>query len=110
MLVTLLRAYHREVEKGVSPTVFDVFEDMDELTGHYIRLKYYMRRLEFGLPQEYWQEIYEYCMQTKVSDYLIFQILSNNIFYKEEMCRNLSTLFVLIEGADSIRAGVYAKR
>ncbi len=109
MLVTLLRAYHREIEKGVSPTVFDVFQDMDELTGHYIRLKYYMRRLEFGLPQEYWQEIYEYCMQTKVSDYLIFQILSNNIFFKEELCRNLSTLFVLIEGADSIRARVYTQ-
>ena len=109
MLVTLLNAYHREVERGVSPTVFDMFREPEELTQHYIRLKYYMRRLEFGLPQEYWREIYDYCIQTKVSDYLIFQILSNNIFYKEELCRNLSMMFALKEGAESVRATVYAQ-
>lgn len=109
ILLILIHVFRREVEKNVSPTVFDLSLNADELMEHYVRLKLYLRRLEFGLPVQYWNEVYEYCKNTGVSDYLIFQILRNNIFYKEELCRNLSQIFAREEGEESVRARLYAQ-
>lgn len=53
-------------------------------------------------------EVYEYFKRTGVSDYMILYLLQNNIFYKEECCRNLSVLFTKMEGADSMRARLFA--
>ncbi len=109
ILLILIGIFRREVEKNVPVTVFDVSQNPDELVAHYIRVKYYLRRLEFGLPMQYWNEAYEYCKKTGVSDYLILHILRNNIFYKKELCRNLSQLFAKEEGAGSMRANLYAQ-
>lgn len=109
ILVILMRSYHRAMEKGNLSTVFDVFKEATDLTEYYIRLKYYMRRLEFGLPEEYWQEVYDYCIRTRTTDYLLFDILERNIFYREECCRNLSRMFAQRDGADSLRARLYAQ-
>lgn len=109
ILAILMRSYHRDIEKDRLSTVFDVFREPEELMEYYIRLKYYIRRLEFGLPEKYWQEVYEYCINTKTSDYLIFDILIHNVFYQDECCRNLSRMFAQREGADSVRAGIYAQ-
>lgn len=108
ILLILIRILRRELEKNVSPTVFDVSPDPDELAEHFIQMKLYLRRLEFGLPEWTWMEFYEYCKRTCVSDYMILYLLQNNIFYKEECCRNLSVLFAKMEGADSMRARLYA--
>lgn len=107
VLLILIGIFRRELEKNVSSTVFDVSLDANELVEHFIRVKLYLRRLEFGLPEQTWLEIYEYCRQMGVSDYMILYLLQNNIFYKEECCRNLSGLFAKMEGADSMRARLY---
>lgn len=107
ILLILIRVFRREVESGAERTVFDLSQDPDELVRHFIRLKLYLRRIEFGLPEQYQAEVYEYCMQTGVSDYLIFQIVKNNIFYREQFCRNLARVFEREEGAGSVRAGLY---
>lgn len=109
ILFILIGIQRREVEKNVSPTVFDVSLDPDELVEHFIQVKLYLRRLEFGLPEQTWTEFYEYCKKTGVSDYMIFYFLQNNIFFKEECCRNLSVLFANMEGAGSMRARLYAE-
>lgn len=109
MLLILIRVFKREVEKGVSPTVFDLSQNPEKLTAHFIRLKLYLRRVEFGLPERYQDEAYDYCKKTGVSDYLIFHILQNNIFYKEEFCRKMSQLFAKNEGVCSMRANLYAQ-
>lgn len=98
VLRILIGVFRREVEKNVSPTVFDLSFDADELVEHFIRLKLYLRRLEFGLPEQTWMEFYEYCKSAGVSDHLILCILQNNIFYKEECCRNLAGLFAKWKG------------
>lgn len=108
VLLILIGVLHRELEKQVSPTVFDVSLDPGELAQHFIQMKLYLRRLEFGLPEQTWMEVYEYFKRTGVSDYMILYLLQNNIFYKEECCRNLSVLFTKMEGADSMRARLYA--
>ena len=109
VLLILIRVFQREVEKGVSPTVFDLSQDPEELTAHFIRLKFYLRRVEFGLPERYQDEAYDFCKKTGVSDYLILHILQNNIFYKEEFCRRMSQLFAKREGVGSMRANLYAQ-
>ncbi len=109
ILLILIQVFRREVEKGVQRGVFDYSLDPDELTRHFIRLKYYLRRVEFGLPERYQREAYEYCEQTGVSDYLILRILQNNIFYKEQFCRNLARIFAEEEGSGSMRAGLYTQ-
>lgn len=109
ILLILIRVFRREVEKGVSPTVFDVSQDPEELTAHFIHLKLYLRRLEFGLPEQYQDEVYDYCKENGVSDYLILHILQNNIFYKEDFCRRMSQLFAKREGMDSMKANLYAQ-
>ncbi len=109
ILLILIRVFRREVEKGISPTVFDMSQNPEELTAHFIRLKLYLRRVEFGLPEKYQDEAYEYCKKTGVSDYLILHLLQSNIFYKEEFCRRMSQLFAKKEGVGSMRANLYAQ-
>lgn len=109
ILLILIQVFRREVEKGVSPTIFDVSQDPEELTSHFIRLKLYLRRLEFGLPDRFRDEVYDYLKKTGVSDYLILHILQNNIFYKEDFCRRMSQLFAKKEGVGSMRANLYAQ-
>ena len=109
MLLILIRVFRREVEKGISPTLFDVAQNPEELTAHFIRLKLYLRRVEFGLPEKYQDEMYDYCKKMGVSDYLILHFLQHNIFYKEEFCRSMSRLFAKKEGVGSMRANLYAQ-
>lgn len=109
IMKVLIQVFRREVEKGVTSTVFDVFQDFDEAVTHFIRLKLYLRRIEFGLPEPYQREAYEYFIQTHVSDYLILQILKANIFYKVDFCNNMAQLFAREEGEGSMRAGLYAQ-
>ncbi len=107
IFLILIYVFRREVESGMQRTVFDRFADPDDMIQHFIRLKLYLRRIEFGLAQEYQREVYDYFVQTNVSEYLIFQILQKNIFYKEQFCRNLSLLFEREEGTDSMRSKLY---
>ncbi len=107
ILLSLIQVFQAEAERGVAPTVFDLTQDADGLMSHYEHLKLYLRRLEFSLPAECWQEIYDYIMQTSVSDYLIFQIFQEHVFYKKEFCLNMARLFEMYEGKQSIRAALY---
>lgn len=107
ILLSMIQVFRIEAERGVVPTVFDLTQDADELTKHYNNLKLYFRRLELMTSYEDLQEIYDYIMQTGVSDYLIFQIFQEQIFYKKEFCLNLARLFARYEGQQSVRAALY---
>lgn len=107
ILLSLIQVFQAETERGISPTVFDLTQDADELMSHYTHLKRYLRRLEFSLPAAYWQEVYDYIVQTGVSDYLIFQIFQEHVFNKKEFCLNMSRLFAAYEGQQSMRAALY---
>ncbi len=101
------QVFRREAENDISPTVFDYSLDLDELVRHFIRLKLYVRRLEFGLPDELQDELYGYCQKTGVSDYLLLYILQQNVFFQKKVCRELSGLFIRAEGKDSPRGKLY---
>lgn len=108
ILSACIRVFRQEVENDVSTTVFDMSQDLSDIEAHYVRLKYYMRRLDFGLPEEYWQEVYDYVVQGDVSDFMICLYLKENIYNKKEFCGNLARMFAKQEGENSIRARLYA--
>ncbi len=108
ILSACIRVFRQEVEHDISPTVFDASQDMSDIAEHYVRLKYYMRRLEFGLPEEYWQEVYDYVIQSGVSNFMIYMFLEENIFNKKVFCDNLARMFAKQEGETSMRARLYA--
>lgn len=108
ILSACIRVFRQEVEHDISPTIFDRSQDLADILDHYVRVKYYMRRLEFGLPEEYWQEVYDYFVQSSVSNYMIYLILQENILNKKVFCDNLARMFAKQEGETSIRARLYA--
>lgn len=107
IVLRMIQVFYSEAKKDITPTVLDLTLDMDELAAHYVHLKYFLRRLEFSLPEMYWQEIYDYIVRTKVSDYLMFHILQNDIFYKKKLCLNMAKMFAKYEGEQSVRAQLY---
>lgn len=107
IVLRMIQVFYSEVKKDISPTVFDLTRDAEELEAHYIHLKYYLRRLEFSLPETYWQEVYDYIVQTGVSDYFMFHMLQKDIFYKRMFCLNMAEMFAKYEGKQSVRAQLY---
>ena len=101
ILNTLIQVFHKEVEHNIQPAVFDYSLELDELAKHFVRLKLLIRRLEFDLPLEYQNELYDYCTQTGVSVFLILSILQNNIFFKEKTCKQIARVFEDAEGEHS---------
>lgn len=107
IVLRMIQVFYSEAKKEITPTVLDLTLDMDELAAHYVHLKYYLRRLEFSLPETYWQEVYDYIVRTNVSDYLMFYILQNDIFHKKMFCLNMAEMFAKYEGEQSVRAQLY---
>lgn len=107
ILSVLLQVFRFEAEKDVYPAVFDYSLDLDELVTHYIRLKLYLRRLEFGLPEEDQAELYAYCQETGVSDYFLLYLIKRNIYFRRRVCERISHIFSCEEGEDSRRAKLY---
>lgn len=108
ILSACIRVFRQEVDHDISPTVFDISQDVSDIAEHYVQLKCYMRRLEFGLPEEYWPEVYDYLVQNSVSNFMIYLFLKENIFNKKVFCDNLARMFAKQEGETSIRARLYA--
>lgn len=103
----LTQVFRREVENGISPTVFDYSLDLDELVRHFVRLKLYVRRLEFDMPDDLQMELYEYCQQNGVSDYFLLYIIQQNVFSPQKVCWRLCELFARAEGSGSSRSKAY---
>lgn len=107
ILNVLLKVFRKEVEKNVPHTVFDVSLELNELVEHFVHLKVLIRRVEFELPCQYQKELYYYCVNTGVSDYLLLYILHNNIFFKKRFCKNFSRLIAEEEGENSVRSTLW---
>lgn len=107
ILHILLNVFRTEVEQEAPVTIFDYSLDIAELAGHFIRLKLYIRRLEFDIPLKYQKELWAYCSEHNVSEYLILSILLTNIFRRERACRRLIQIIEEMEGAGSQKAGYF---
>ncbi len=107
ILEVLLQVFYIEAENEEYPSVFDYSLELDTLITHFIRLKLYLRRLEFGLPEKDQAELYAYCRETGVSDYFLLYLIRCNIFFPRRVCERLAHIFSCAEGEDSSRAKLY---
>ncbi len=103
MIDIILQIYSREREYDYHPTVLDYSRDMDILLSHFIRLKLLLRRLDFDLPKECQEEIYEYCRQTRVSNIFLMWLVNSNMFNPKKVAERLSSIFIEAEGENSYR-------
>lgn len=105
----LIDIYGEERRAGETHTVFDGVKNVDEAVGHFVWTKLLLRRLEFGLPKEYRQELYSYCTKRQVSATMLHSVLCVNIIQQEETCRRLISLYEENEGKQSERARYFGR-
>lgn len=65
------------------------------------RLRLLVRRLEFGLPRESWQELYERCAERQISETELVSIIKAHAFHPEDVCGKLVSLWKGNEGTRS---------
>ncbi len=65
------------------------------------RLRLLVRRLEFGLPRESWQELYERCARRQIPEAELFSIIKAHAFNPEDVCKKLISLWKEHEGTQS---------
>lgn len=65
------------------------------------RLRLLVRRLEFDLPRESWQELYEFCAKRQTPEAELFSIIKAHAFHPEDVCRKLVSLWKEREGTQS---------
>lgn len=65
------------------------------------RVRLLVRRLEFDLPRESWQELYGYCAKRQISGAELFSIIKAHSFHPEDVCKKLISLWKEHEGTQS---------
>ena len=108
ILSRLVKIFHIEVQSGAEYTVFDYSVDMDMLVEHFSLVKLMLRRIEFDMPKDAVNELYEYCEKNKVSVYMLASIVFINIFHKEKVCEGLIDLYKEKKGQLSEEAEYFA--
>lgn len=104
LIVRITEIYEEERRTGEAHTVLDGMETVDAAVRHFVWVKLLLRRLEFGLPKEHWQELYHYCKERQVSETMLSSILRTNIIRKEETFRRLIEMYEKNEGKRSKNA------
>lgn len=65
------------------------------------RIRLLVRRLEFGLSRESWQELYEHCTKRQMPEAELFSIIKAHTFHPEDVCKKLISLWKEHEGTRS---------
>ena len=86
----LIGIYEEERRVGEEHTVLDNVENLDEAVERFVWVKLLFRRLEFGLKEKYWQELYCYCKERQVSVTMLSSILRINIHILNEFLQYAS--------------------
>lgn len=97
----LIDIYEEEKHEREEHTVLDGAENVDKAVNLFVWTKLLLRRLEFGLPEKYWQELYSYCKERQISATMLSSILRANIICKELTCKRLIALYEKNEGKQS---------
>jgi len=90
----LLNIWKEEREAGVS----DIFSsplgrNPESLLEHYTRIKLYLRRFEYKMPDEILQEALQYFIDMKVSPYALFRIAQFACVVPEDAFKQLAKCY-----------------
>ena len=91
VLDVLIQIFYLEKKQNATDTIFGYSRNIDLLVQHYSKVKLLLRRLEFDMPQQ--EELYKYCMEHNVSEYMLAVIVGTNLFGQKKVYKKLMGMF-----------------
>jgi len=88
----LFQIHEMEIASGKHTTILSNCDD-ENLFEKFLKIKFYLRRMEIPLSQNTWIEFGNYVQQNSISMIAIMKIADMVIFNKKQMCNNLIYLF-----------------
>lgn len=87
----LSEIYQLEQKHNSIYTVYDIINEPKLLYGHFVKLKLFLRRIEFDLPEE--NELYVYAEQMHVSEYMIGWMIQHSLIRRRHICAKLAEAY-----------------
>ena len=83
MVCYLCTIYEQEKAAG-QRTIFDKSADMQELLERYTALKFYLRRIDFGVVDDM-EMFYQFLTQNQVSSYELLRVIDFSVVHKDKV-------------------------
>ncbi len=83
MVCYLCTIYEQEKAAG-QKTIFDKSADMQELLERYTALKFYLRRIDFGVADDM-EMFYQFLTQYQVSSYELLRVIDFSVVHKDKV-------------------------
>lgn len=101
MVCYLCTIYEQEIAAG-QRTIFDKAADMQELLERYTALKFYLRRIDFGVVDDM-EMFYQFLTQNQVSSYELLRVIDFSVVHKDKVLQAIGGGLTAAEsdGADA---------
>lgn len=86
MLCYLCEVHEKERQAGQS-SLFSKARDLDALIDRYTRLKFYLRRIDFGFTDDGLEEFYLFMAAQQISSYELLAAVTYSVVHREEVLK-----------------------
>lgn len=83
-MVCYLCTIYEQEKAGGQRTIFDKTADMQELLERYTALKFYLRRIDFGVVDDM-EMFYQFLTQNQVSSYELLRVIDFSVVHKDKV-------------------------
>lgn len=85
--VSYLCIIYEQEKKAGCPVIFSKISSMEELLERYTRLKFFLRRIDFGVIGNQMEIFCEFLIQNRISSYELLQVIDFSVVNKEKVLR-----------------------
>lgn len=85
--VCYLCTIHEKEQAAGQVTLFSKISSMEELLERYVRLKFYLRRIDFDRIDDNLDEFYEFLSQNQISSYELLTVIGFSVVNKEKVLK-----------------------
>lgn len=75
------------------PTVFSYVHSLEQAMNVFVKVKFFLRRIELDLPKDLQEELIAFMEEYPISRFLLMMIGDNAIYNKEKVCMELAKMF-----------------
>lgn len=75
------------------PTVFSYVHSLEQAMNVFVKVKFFLRRIELDLPKDLQEELIAFMEEYPISRFLLMMIGDNAIYNKEKVCIELAKMF-----------------
>lgn len=94
ILKILVKVFKVEIQNNIEHSIFEYSVDFDTLVLHYKKIKALLRRVEFELSADNQKELYDYCVENGVSQFLLGAVMLSSIFHRKKVCRAVREMWI----------------